>query len=125
VLRARGLAEERAPSGYLLAARLEPAVAFSVRSRVRILCHLPIPSVTVDLFRLVESGRFRHQMILAHFDEVMSPCGASCDVCTGVAPDALAAEAMATLGSPRTARPGTVRASAGATALGPEDEALF
>jgi ATP-dependent DNA helicase RecQ len=38
---------------------------------------------TVDLFRMVESGRCRHQTILAHFDEAMGACGTSCDVCTG------------------------------------------
>jgi ATP-dependent DNA helicase RecQ len=81
--------------------------------------------MTVDLFRLVESGRCRHQMILSHFDEVMSPCGASCDVCTGVAPDALAAETMGSLGSLKGARGGSARASVAAVLLGPEDEAVF
>ncbi|MEX2048942.1 MAG: ATP-dependent DNA helicase RecQ [Gemmatimonadota bacterium] len=81
--------------------------------------------MTVDLFRLVESGRCRHQMILSHFDEVMLPCGGSCDVCTGVAPDALAAEVMGSLGSVKGARGGSARASVAAGVLGPEDEALF
>jgi ATP-dependent DNA helicase RecQ len=54
---------------------------------------------TVDLFRLVESGRCRHQTILAHFDEAMGPCHSSCDVCTGERTADLAAEAMAGLGT--------------------------
>jgi ATP-dependent DNA helicase RecQ len=39
---------------------------------------------TVRLFRLVENGGCRHQAILAHFGETMEPCGASCDVCSGL-----------------------------------------
>jgi ATP-dependent DNA helicase RecQ len=54
---------------------------------------------TVDLFRLVESGRCRHQEILAHFDEAMAPCGSSCDVCTGVGPADLAAQEIARSGA--------------------------
>jgi len=46
---------------------------------------------TVDLFNLLESGRCRHQAILAHFNEVMAPCDTSCDVCTGVGAEELAA----------------------------------
>lgn len=46
---------------------------------------------TVRLFELLESGRCRHQGILRHFDEDMPPCGASCDVCTGVTVEALTA----------------------------------
>ncbi|MFW6200318.1 MAG: RecQ family ATP-dependent DNA helicase [Gemmatimonadota bacterium] len=49
---------------------------------------------TVGLYRLVESDRCRHQAILHHFDEEMEPCGASCDVCTGVTVADRAAEAM-------------------------------
>ena len=52
---------------------------------------------TVRLFNLLESGRCRHQAIVAHFDEDMAPCGTSCDVCTGVGAEELAA---ATLGAP-------------------------
>lgn len=44
---------------------------------------------TVRLFNLLESGRCRHQGILAHFDEGMGPCGGSCDVCTGVGVESL------------------------------------
>jgi ATP-dependent DNA helicase RecQ len=39
---------------------------------------------TVGLYRLVEAETCRHQAILAHFGEDMEPCGASCDVCSGV-----------------------------------------
>ena len=47
---------------------------------------------TVSLFNLLESGFCRHQAILRHFDEKMEPCGASCDVCSGVTVAELAAE---------------------------------
>jgi ATP-dependent DNA helicase RecQ len=46
---------------------------------------------TVSLFNLLESGRCRHQAILRHFDEEMAPCDTSCDVCTGVTVEELAA----------------------------------
>ncbi|MEE8191724.1 MAG: ATP-dependent DNA helicase RecQ [Gemmatimonadales bacterium] len=49
---------------------------------------------TRALFRLVERESCRHQAILAHFDEQIEPCGASCDVCTGVKAEGLAAEGM-------------------------------
>ena len=80
---------------------------------------------TVGLFNLVESGRCRHQAILAHFDEVMAPCDASCDVCTGITAQALAAEAMVGRSEPRR-RSGLsahVRATAGLE--DPDAEALF
>jgi ATP-dependent DNA helicase RecQ len=79
---------------------------------------------TVDLFRIVESGRCRHQAILAHFDEIMAPCDASCDVCTGVGPEALAREAMASMGavSGTGSRARHVKSTG---ALAPDDEALF
>jgi ATP-dependent DNA helicase RecQ len=41
-------------------------------------------AATVGLYRLVEGEGCRHQAILAHFGESMDPCGASCDVCSGV-----------------------------------------
>jgi ATP-dependent DNA helicase RecQ len=77
---------------------------------------------TVDLFRLVESRRCRHQLILAHFDEIMAPCDASCDVCTGVTVEDLAAEHMPT-GSSRTRKSKHVTSTAGP--VEPEEEALF
>lgn len=39
---------------------------------------------TVALFNLVERSVCRHQALVAHFDEVIESCGASCDACTGV-----------------------------------------
>ena len=79
---------------------------------------------TVRLFRMLESGACRHRAILAHFDEDMGPCGASCDVCNGVGPEELAAETMSALGIVR----GTKSRSKHVTATGPlgdADEALF
>ena len=86
---------------------------------------------TVDLFRLVESGRCRHQSILAHFDEEMGPCGTSCDVCTGRDVADEAAEAMLAAGAgangrrsggERSRRGDTVSAFSGSS---PADEELF
>src|SRR5690606_39503991 len=74
--------------------------------------------VTGELFRLFESRRCRHQAILAHFDEEMDPCDASCDVCTGSAVEEVAARAMAEQGgSVRDGRSGRRRA-AGSSAAG-------
>ncbi|HKJ00886.1 MAG TPA: ATP-dependent DNA helicase RecQ [Longimicrobiales bacterium] len=85
---------------------------------------------TVRLFNLVESGRCRHQAILAHFDEAMAPCDDSCDVCTGVTAEALAAATMSTArmerGGPGTRRSGLsahVRSTAGVD--DPDADALF
>ncbi len=58
---------------------------------------------TVSLFNLLESGQCRHQAILRHFDETMKPCGACCDVCSGVTVAELAAEA--TMGKRKTLQP--------------------
>ncbi len=38
---------------------------------------------TVDLFRLLDGDRCRHQALCAHFDEPIDPCGNACDVCLG------------------------------------------
>jgi superfamily II DNA helicase RecQ len=43
---------------------------------------------------VIEAGRCRHQSILEHFDEQMGSCDTSCDVCTGIAAESLAAEGM-------------------------------
>jgi len=80
---------------------------------------------TVDLFRLVESGQCRHQSILAYFDEEMVPCSTSCDACTGVGPDELAAEAMASLGTVRGTRSRSRHVSSTGTTLSPEQEEIF
>ncbi|MHB1193005.1 MAG: RecQ family ATP-dependent DNA helicase [Longimicrobiales bacterium] len=80
---------------------------------------------TVRLFNVLESGRCRHQAILAHFGEEMAPCGTSCDVCTGVSAEELAADAH---GAPlRGGRKGAASAHVrAATVAGDaEEEALF
>jgi ATP-dependent DNA helicase RecQ len=46
-------------------------------------------SKTVELFRLVDRGGCRHQKLVGYLDEVVEPCGASCDVCLGQGIDAL------------------------------------
>ena len=80
---------------------------------------------TVDLFNLLESGRCRHQAILAHFDEEMAPCDASCDVCTGVGVEAVAAATMggAVRGAGKKGLSAHVRSTAGPA--DPEEDALF
>ena len=79
---------------------------------------------TVDLFRLVEGGRCRHQAILAHFDEVMSPCDAACDVCSGVPAEELAAAFAPSGRLPSGPRRAThVHSTAGPVTA--EEEALF
>jgi ATP-dependent DNA helicase RecQ len=77
---------------------------------------------TVDLFRIVENGRCRHQAILAHFDEEMGPCGASCDVCTGEVVAEIAAEAMLAQGAQpeRPRRSGIVALGTGAVRVAGE-----
>jgi ATP-dependent DNA helicase RecQ len=80
---------------------------------------------TIDLFRLLESGRCRHQAILAHFDEDMPRCGSSCDVCSGVGPAEVAAEAMSTLGEVAPSRRAKKRVASDGRAREGEEEALF
>ena len=38
---------------------------------------------TIQLFRLAESARCRHQSLAAYFDERIERCGTSCDACLG------------------------------------------
>jgi ATP-dependent DNA helicase RecQ len=59
---------------------------------------------TVDLFRMVDGGGCRHQALLRYFDEILEPCGASCDACRG--------ESIATLVAP-VERGGRSAAAAG------------
>jgi ATP-dependent DNA helicase RecQ len=47
------------------------------------------------LFRLAERETCRHRSILAYFGEKIEPCAESCDVCSGVKAEELAAEGMA------------------------------
>ena len=60
-------------------------------------------AATKSLFRLVDNGGCRHQKILRYFGEEIEPCGTSCDWCTGVKAEDLAAEGMmaAAVVSPR------------------------
>ena len=67
---------------------------------------------TTDLYRLVESGRCRHQAVLAYFDEEMPSCGTSCDVCTGRSVAEQAAAAMMATGG-GVGRAGAVGAGPG------------
>jgi ATP-dependent DNA helicase RecQ len=76
----------------------------SVRERTRL--------ATVALFDLVERSRCRHQALVAHFDEVIGPCGSSCDVCTGHKTDARIAELVAS-------QVGTARGRRAAVTVGP------
>ena len=39
---------------------------------------------TIELFRLLDRGGCRHAAACAYFDEVLEPCGASCDTCRGI-----------------------------------------
>ena len=38
---------------------------------------------TTGLYRVLERNGCRHQALVAHFDESIAPCDASCDVCSG------------------------------------------
>ncbi|MGD8320056.1 MAG: ATP-dependent DNA helicase RecQ [Gemmatimonadota bacterium] len=86
---------------------------------------------TVRFFNLLETGRCRHQAILRHFDEEMGPCDTSCDICTEVGAEDLAAEAMMARGRGGAARAATpsrsahVRSTAGPGVDDPAAEALF
>jgi len=44
---------------------------------------------TVEMFRLADRGVCRHQALVRYFDEEMSACGTSCDVCRGESIEAL------------------------------------
>jgi ATP-dependent DNA helicase RecQ len=46
------------------------------------------------LFRVLEAGGCRHQAILSYFSEEIERCEASCDACTGVSTEELAAAGM-------------------------------
>jgi ATP-dependent DNA helicase RecQ len=82
----------------------------------RFLDGIPDPGVrharwraTVSLFDQLEKNQCRHRMILRYFDEELDACGASCDVCTGVTVESLAAASKAASRSSRSRRqPSTV-----------------
>lgn len=77
---------------------------------------------TVDLFRLLDSGRCRHQAVLRHFDEEMGTCAHSCDVCTG---QSVADTAAAIWDQDETPVRRAGRATATASAGDPVEEELF
>ena len=68
---------------------------------------------TINLFELLERTACRHRAILAHFDEEIDACGASCDVCRGVSVETMAAEAMVRAGGSRGRDPSRVRERTG------------
>jgi len=89
---------------------------------------------TRALFRIAESELCRHRAILAHFDEDLEACRASCDLCRGVRVEELAARGIGRTLAPRresggrVGRPGGSPSPAGSSrraALTPDDEALF
>jgi ATP-dependent DNA helicase RecQ len=47
------------------------------------------------VYKLAERDVCRHRAILAHFGDEIEPCGTSCDICTGVKAEELAAEGRA------------------------------
>lgn len=83
---------------------------------------------TVELFRLVESGRCRHQAVLRYFDEEMGPCHDACDACTGRRTADVAADGMGAVGAVRERggrRTSGGGASVGSSELSDDDRALF
>ena len=48
---------------------------------------------TIDLFRMLDRATCRHQAVCSYFDEVLQPCGASCDVCRGAGVESLVVHA--------------------------------
>ena len=84
-------------------------------------------AATKSLFRLVDNGGCRHQKILRYFGEEIEPCGTSCDWCTGVKAEDLAAEGMmaAAVVSPRRRSSKSYDRVAEPGPLSDEGETLF
>ena len=81
---------------------------------------------TKSLFRLAENGGCRHKKILSHFGEEIDACATSCDWCTGVKAEDLAAEGMSTVVETRRRRPSkSYDRVAKPGPLSDEGEALF
>ena len=59
---------------------------------------------TKTLFRLVDNGGCRHRKILGHFGEEIDDCGSSCDWCTDVKVEDLAAQGMTAVRAAATRR---------------------
>ena len=74
-------------------------------------------AATVALFDLVERRCCRHQALVLHFDESISPCGNACDVCTGIRVEARIAELGDTQRGMRKERRVGVGASGSANAV--------
>ena len=79
---------------------------------------------TTSLYRMVENPACRHAAILAHFGEALEPCRSSCDVCTGVTVESLAAAGARHDRAGRSRAPAVRRTAPGGRA-GAEAEALF
>jgi ATP-dependent DNA helicase RecQ len=60
---------------------------------------------TIEMFRLVDRGGCRHQKLVAYLDEVIEPCGSSCDVCLGRGIEALVATSGRSAGGRSSALP--------------------
>ena len=80
-----------------------------------------------SLFRLVDNGGCRHRKILGHFAEEIDACRTSCDWCTGVKAEELAAEGMiaAAVAAPRRRSSQSYDRVAEPAPLTDEGEALF
>ena len=70
---------------------------------------------TVEMFRLVDGGKCRHQEIARYLDETISPCGDSCDVCRGSGIESLVEDVV-----PARRVRARVASGADAPALNPE-----
>ena len=89
---------------------------------------------TKALFRMVDDGGCRHQKILRHLSEEIAPCDVSCDWCTGIKAEDLAAADMmaagpgALSGTTRSRRRSPRKSGGQVVESGPlfdEDKALF
>jgi ATP-dependent DNA helicase RecQ len=80
---------------------------------------------TVSLFRMIEAETCRHQAILDWFGEELEACGSSCDVCSGVRAETLAAEGMMRGGRSRRSRGGAVEPAMRAALPDDPREELF
>ncbi|NNF27291.1 MAG: ATP-dependent DNA helicase RecQ [Gemmatimonadetes bacterium] len=83
---------------------------------------------TTGLYRALERDSCRHQALVAHFDEAIAPCDASCDICTGVAVTDMVASVGRTHAKPRRSNgpllsPASVAGTGAAPS--PEEDELF
>jgi ATP-dependent DNA helicase RecQ len=80
---------------------------------------------TVELFRLLDRGGCRHAAACAYFDEMLPPCGASCDTCRGITVADLVVAAPARGKKAAGSRGSIADRLALPDEASPEDEALF